>query len=34
MSTESSTTRREFLVEAAGSAFDVGALASEVLASQ
>jgi uncharacterized protein len=34
MSIESSTTRREFLVEAAASAFAVGALASEVLASQ
>ena len=34
MSTESTTTRREFLIEAAASAFAVGALASDVLASQ
>ena len=34
MSTESTTTRREFLIEAAASAFAVGALATDVLASQ
>jgi aryl-alcohol dehydrogenase-like predicted oxidoreductase len=34
MSTESTTTRREFLCEAAASAFAIGALAKDVLASQ